>query len=231
MAKTINLSNLNADFISNLSTVLRGIQASAQLRMQAAEDISALNEDKETILANREKLLEGGMSFDEAMGQTSVVEVNGKIREVEDNLKKDLAPYRQARKEAIAGLVIEDLYAAYVVGVVNQNYGATGTVTVQGKKSEKSYTALKSFETLIGEWLEAAGAENVKGATVKKFTSKYVVPFIGTKTIKLDLDVTALSKSNFGDTMFILLKKALVRCGCLVEEGEGADYVLKRKNA
>lgn len=123
MAKRINASTITKKAANALSEYNH---ATLELRILSAEfkeDMSALNEERDTILENREKALEEGVSIDKVTVDFSTVDVDKRIRARSEKYKADCEPHRNAQREA-RKLVPKDIYESYKTAYVKGNISA-----------------------------------------------------------------------------------------------------------
>lgn len=223
MSKTLVLGTIENDFIATLSDFCTNMRTIAKVRNFYKEEIAKVEKEKEETILKREELLSNGATFEEALNATSIVEFNKAINVLQDSMKEELEPLNKARRELVKGLDLTDVYSAYVVGVNAMNFCAIGTTIVHGKKKDTTFACKKSFASQLGDWLFENGVKNAENENAcRKFTDKYLMPFIGTKLDKNIADLTAYSKSQFADRLLIALKKSFVTCNFLVENEDGS---------
>lgn len=232
MGKSIVLNSISNEMVATLSAFCENMHTSEEKRLEARKKIKELEEKKDAIIAELNKALEKGESFDNAKSRFSTVEVDNAIRVIQNALTEELKPYRETRKELLKNLCVESLYDAYVVGVRKGDFSANGTVTLTKQKKDggtrsQDYTCTHSFNTQIGEWLVALGFANAENeGAVRRFAKNYLTPFIGTKADKLNVDLVAYNKNAFADTLILALKKALIK-GNVIAENQESHAVAK----
>lgn len=228
MSKNVILCTINNDFIENLSTFSSLMVKVAKIRKNYKELIGKEENKIAELVTKREELIEQGLSADDAMAQTSVIECHKAINVLKDKMAKELEPLNKSRRELVKGLDLTELYSAYVVGTEYRNYSAIGTAIRHGKKKDYSYTCKKSFNTLVGAWLAENGVKNADNeGACRRFTEKMVVPFIGNKLDKNNAHKQAYSQSQFTDNFLVALIDAMVVVNFLVKND---DATLVRKS-
>lgn len=221
MSKQLVFGTLSDSFVEALSDYAKKTVDIAQRRLIAREEIKDLQEKKDAIIADMNKAIEAGDSFNDAKSKFSTLEIDKQINAINESLKEECKPLNARKKELLKDMCIKDLYNAYVVGVAKKDYSAKGTVMIKKKTKEVEFTASESFNTLVGLWLQEFDCKNADSeGAVNRFNTRYFVPFIGTKVDKLAYEHTAYSYSQFADSFMISLTEALVKIKFLVSDGE-----------
>lgn len=230
MSKSIILSTINATTINNISRFNRLKYETAESRSLFFDILAMIGEEKQEILDRRITLMKDeGKTYDEAVSMTSISFAEKCENVVTASKKKVTAEYGKIRSKILKdfGLSSKELYAAYCLGVEQNDFSATGSITLNpGKKSEKTYKVTVSFNTAVGNWLLAQGVKNAENEKcVNKYANKHINPLIGAKYIDHDNDYEAWSVKTFEDRLLGAVKRAFVNSSLIVVNN---DYTVSR---
>lgn len=156
MSKKVNLSTINASFVSALSgynVALSAIRKAAEVKNAAiAEADKAEQEARE----NRQKAIEGGMSADDAIARFSLEPSMAMRNAAIDTYNKAVEPHKKAQKEAFSS-VADSVYYAYLLTIEKMSMDAKGTLQIKKGKGTEEHKVDKSFKAEVRAFLDSVG--------------------------------------------------------------------------
>lgn len=224
--KKINVTTIKPEALKTMSNMNASYRNILRINALYRDTIKTVKAEIDEVVKKRSKALEEGKTVDEVTALYPRVELDAKLRKLEDKRTEELKPYMDARKECI-GEVEDSLYAAYVYAWTKGNSAVVpkhATVTV-GKSVfdvDKSYNqAIKDFAVNLG-----LGNTN-KDASVDKFAKAMLVRISGSVKDNSGDYIKVKNMSSFKEIVLLAFIQYAVSIGSL-EETEDYALILKK---
>lgn len=171
MAKKINLGTINNATMKKLSQFNVAVYKLRDLASEKNKELQVLEAERLVITKKRQEAQANGKTLDEVIREYSVVEIEGKIGDLEKKYKELMEDHKKNKKDIPSSLVPAGLYNAYQLAMQKGDLAAKGWLIIEKKSGDEKYEIDKSFKDQIKDFLVNIGCDASNNTALDKFVT------------------------------------------------------------